>query len=114
MGKRIVKKTVVYEYQHDYESDSEDSDYVPPSDSDTESDVSMISDTSGDREVRDADDLPSDPGASCYQSEAPSNDAYESSFIDDRSYSTYSYTSNPGGEEEIRYYYWLVFIFFFG
>ena len=78
MVKRLKEKIVIYKYHNDSgsEDSSDDSDYEPPVDFKSDSSESVESDCSGDV-------LPSDP------------DTYESSFIDDRSYSTYSYTSNP-------------------
>ena len=77
------------------DSDSSDSDYVPPEDSESDSSESLESDCSGDI-------LPTDTEDSVYKSEAPSQtNTYESSFIDDRSYSTYSYT----GDVDFKQYY---------
>jgi hypothetical protein len=90
MVKRLKEKIVIYKYRDEFGSDSsDDSDYEPPTDFKSDSSESVESDCSGDI-------LPSDTEDPIYQSEPPSEpDTYESSFIDDRSYSTYSYTSNP-------------------
>lgn len=100
MVKRLKEKIVIYKYNDSGSDDSsDDSDYVPPEDTESDSSESVDSNCSGDV-------LPTDSEDSVYKSEAPSQtDTYESSFIDDRSYSTYSYTSNPQGDVEMKHYY---------